>query len=167
MPDEVSDGRVWIFGDDIDTDILAPGKYMKGGLEILAAHCLEAIDPKFATSVRPGDVIIAGKNFGIGSSREQAAEALRHLGIAAVIAKSFGGIFYRNALNLGLPVFVSDEAEDFTQGEAVSLNVDAAILSSRERELKITCEPLPGFLLEMLHDGGLVKHLKNKFRAST
>ncbi|MGI9370863.1 MAG: 3-isopropylmalate dehydratase [Hyphomicrobiales bacterium] len=167
MAGDLQQGRVWIFGDDIDTDILAPGKYMKGGLEEIAAHCMEAIDPSFATSVKVGDVIVAGKNFGIGSSREQAAEALRHLGVSAVIAKSFGGIFYRNALNLGLPVFISGDAESFTQGEGVSLDVDAATLASCDQDLKITCEPLPGFLLEMLHDGGLVPHLKSKFRAQT
>jgi hypothetical protein len=102
-------GRVFLLGDDIDTDQLAPGQYMKGGLDMLAAHCLESARPDFAGSVKPGDVIVAGKNFGMGSSREQAAEALKHLGLAGVVAKSFAGIFYRNALNLGLPVLVADD----------------------------------------------------------
>jgi 3-isopropylmalate/(R)-2-methylmalate dehydratase small subunit len=102
-------GRVFLLGDDVDTDQLAPGQYMKGGLDMLAAHCLESARPDFAGSVKPGDVIVAGKNFGMGSSREQAAEALKHLGLAGVVAKSFAGIFYRNALNLGLPVLVADD----------------------------------------------------------
>ena len=88
-------GRVFVLGDNIDTDQLAPGQYMRGGIDALAAHCLEALRPDFATSVRRGDVIVAGRNFGAGSSREQAAEALKHLGLAAVVAQSFAGIFYR------------------------------------------------------------------------
>ena len=88
-------------GDGIDTDLLAPGAYMSGSLDTLSSHCLEALRPDFANAVRPGDIILAGASFGIGSSREQAAEALKHLGIRAIIARSLGGIFQRNALNLG------------------------------------------------------------------
>ena len=95
-----------MFGDNIDTDLLAPGAYMKGSIEQLAPHCLEALDADFARAVRPGDILVAGDNFGIGSSREQAVHALRHLGIRVVLARSFGRIFYRNAMNLGLPVLV-------------------------------------------------------------
>ena len=98
--------RIWLFGDNIDTDQMAPGEHMKGGIEALAAHCLEGVRPEFPTTVEPGDIVIGGRNFGVGSSREQAAEALRHLGVSAVIALSFAGIFYRNALNLGLPALV-------------------------------------------------------------
>lgn len=87
-------GKVWVFGDDIDTDVLAPGLYMKGSLALLASHCLESVDPDFASSVAKSDILIAGKNFGIGSSREQAAQVLKHLGIEAILAKSFGGIFF-------------------------------------------------------------------------
>ena len=95
-------GRAWRFGDDIDTDVLAPGIYMKKPIAELAQHCLEVVDPRFAKEVRPGDIVVAGRNFGMGSSREQAAQALIALGVAAVLAKSFAGIFYRNALNQGL-----------------------------------------------------------------
>jgi 3-isopropylmalate/(R)-2-methylmalate dehydratase small subunit len=95
-------GKAWIFGYDIDTDVLAPGLYMKGSFEELASHCLEAIDPDFASNVAPGDVVVAGKNFGVGSSREQAAEALKYLGVSILLAKSFAGIFFRNALNFGM-----------------------------------------------------------------
>src|SRR5712691_5724184 len=98
--------RAWVFGDDIDTDVLAPGKYMKFDLDEIAMHCLESVDPTFANSVKPGDVLVAGRNFGAGSSREQAPAALKHLGIAALVAESFAGMFYRNALNLGLPAVV-------------------------------------------------------------
>jgi len=100
-------GRIFLFGDDIDTDQLAPGQYMRGGIEAIATHCLEAIRPEFAQTVRPGDIVVAGRNFGAGSSREQAAEALRHLQVAGVVALSFAGIFYRNAVNLGLPILIA------------------------------------------------------------
>jgi len=90
--------RVWRLGADVDTDVLAPGAYMKHGLDIIAVHCLESLRPEFASQVKPGDVVVAGPNFGIGSSREQAAAALRHLGIAAVIAPSFGGLFLSQCL---------------------------------------------------------------------
>ena len=101
-------GRAWILGDGIDTDVLAPGAYMSASLDILSSHCLAAVRSDFASAVRPGDVILAGSSFGVGSSREQAAEALKNLGIRAVIARSLGGIFQRNALNLGLPAIACD-----------------------------------------------------------
>ena len=117
-------GRIWLFGDDIDTDVLAPGKYMGGSIGKLAGHCLEAIDPQFAKIVGSGDILVAGRNFGAGSSREQAAEALKFLGIEAVIARSFAGIFYRNAINLGLPVFVADLVNEVEVGDRAKIEVD-------------------------------------------
>ena len=96
---EKSAGRAWVFGDSVNTDVLAPGAYIKGPLEELARHCLESVDPDFAPKVQPGDVVVGGENFGMGSSREQAAIALKMLGVKAVLAKSFARIFYRNALN--------------------------------------------------------------------
>ena len=112
-------GRIILVGDDIDTDQLAPGAYMKGGIEALAAHCLEGVRPGFAQEVTPGDVLVAGRNFGVGSSREQAAEALKHLGLAGVVALSFAGIFYRNAINLGLPVLTAPDLSAVTDGAAI------------------------------------------------
>ncbi|MFW5816849.1 MAG: 3-isopropylmalate dehydratase, partial [Wenzhouxiangella sp.] len=103
------EGRAWVFGDSIDTDLLAPGPYMRKPLPELATHCLEAIAPDFASEVGAGDILVAGDAFGIGSSREQAAQVLLELGIRAVVAKSFARIFYRNALNLGLPAMVCPE----------------------------------------------------------
>ena len=98
-------GRLWLFEETINTDVLAPGFYMKSPIDELSKHCLEAIRPEFASNVRKGDIILAGENMGVGSSREQAAEVLKFLGVSCIIAKSFAGIFYRNAINLGLPVF--------------------------------------------------------------
>lgn len=158
--------RAFVFGDDIDTDALAPGQYMGGGIEALAAHCLETVDPDFAATVKPGDVIVAGKNFGMGSSREQAAQALKHLGVAGVIARSFAGIFHRNAINLGLPVFVAGEdLSRVKNGDCAVLDIEAAELMSCHGAVQL--EPLPDFLLDMIADGGLVPHLQKRFAKST
>lgn len=158
-------GRIWRFSDDIDTDVLAPGQYMRGPIEDLAAHCLEAVDPDFASNVGESDIIIAGRNFGVGSSREQAAEALKVLGVAAVVAESFAGIFYRNAINLGLPVFTAKIANEVASGERVEIDVAAGVLSFPDLDVTVQCEPLPDFLLVMIDDGGLVPHLEKKFHA--
>ncbi len=155
-------GRAFVFGSDIDTDALAPGQYMGGEFEVLAAHCLEAVDPDFARSVRPGDVIVAGRNFGMGSSREQAAQALKHLGLAGVVARSFAGIFQRNAINLGLPVFVAgEELESIRARDAVELDLRNSRLVTAGGAIAL--EPLPDFLIDMIADGGLVPHLEKRF----
>ena len=156
-------GRIFLLGDDIDTDQLAPGQYMKGGLDMLAAHCLESVRPDFAGTVKPGDILVAGKNFGMGSSREQAAEALKHLGVAGVVAKSFAGIFYRNALNLGLPVLTAGDTSAVDDGDAASLDPVAGELRLSEKKQTVRLEPLPDNLKQMLADGGLVPHLKKRF----
>lgn len=156
-------GRAFVFGDDIDTDVLAPGRYMKGPIEELARHCLEAVAPDFAKEVRPGDVVVAGKNFGMGSSREQAAQALKVLGVAAVVAKSFGGIFYRNALNLGLPVVVCPQAGTIRPGDRLRIDLAGGMVTNETTGHTLPSEPLPQFLRDMLADGGLVPHLEKKF----
>ena len=158
-------GRVFLLGDDIDTDQLAPGQYMRGGAEMLAAHCLEAVRPDFAGSVKPGDVVIAGTNFGMGSSREQAAEALKHLGVAVVVARSFAGIFYRNAINLGLPVMIARDLEGVAEGDLAVFDMAAGELRLTEKDQTVRLEPLPDNLKRMLADGGLVPHLKKRFAA--
>ncbi|HEY8580358.1 MAG TPA: 3-isopropylmalate dehydratase [Beijerinckiaceae bacterium] len=153
-------GRAFVFGDGINTDVLAPGVYMKAPIEELARHCLEAVDPSFASSVRPGDVVVGGRSFGAGSSREQAAQALKHLGVSAVLAKSFGGIFYRNALNLGLVVLVCPDAERIGAGDAVEVDPRSGEIVNHTRGETLRAEPLPGFLMEMVEAGGLVPHLE-------
>ncbi len=156
-------GRVFLLGDDIDTDQLAPGKYMRGGVEMLAAHCLEAVRPDFAESARPGDLVVAGRNFGMGSSREQAVEALKHLGIAAVVARSFAGIFFRNAINLGLPVVKASDTSAVRDGALAELQLAQGQLILRETGERVALEPLPGHLMALLGDGGLIPHLKKRF----
>ncbi len=156
--------RIWKFGDNIDTDALAPGRYMSAPIHVLASHCLETVRPEFASQVNEGDMIVAGANFGMGSSREQAVEALRHLGIAAVIAQSFAGIFYRNAVNLGLPVLECAETASAQDRSAASLDAVSGKLDLDDGGV-LNCTPLPGFLMQIVNDGGLVPHLEKRFSA--
>jgi len=157
-------GRVWTLGADVDTDQLAPGAYMKLSLEGIAPHCLEAVRPEFATTVRPGDVIAAGPNFGIGSSREQAAGALVHLGVQAVIAPSFGGLYFRNAFNLGLLLLTCADAGLLKEGEPITLGLEGrAPVVKRADGSSLACEPIPGFLLEMVAAGGLLNQLRQQY----
>ena len=155
--------RVWKFGPDIDTDALAPGAYMKLGIEGIAPHCLEAVRPEFAVQVQPGAVIAAGPNFGIGSSREQAVAALVHLGVKAVIAPSFSGLFFRNAFNLGLLLLTTPEAEQLAEAEQVELDLQTLTLR-RPTGQQLVCQPIPGFLLDMVAAGGLMNQLRQRQR---
>lgn len=154
--------KAWIFGDDVDTDALAPGKYMKLGIDEIAKHCLESIDPGFAARVGPGDVVVGGRNFGLGSSREQAAAALRHLGVAAVVATSFAGLFYRNALNLGLAVLASPDVARIRAGDALHIDAEAGQITNETTGETLACERIPPHLMEMVRDGGLLPHLERK-----
>ena len=153
--------RVWKFGSDIDTDALAPGAYMKLGIEGIAPHCLEAVRPEFAGEVQPGAVIAVGPNFGIGSSREQAVAALVHLGVKAVIAPSFSGLFFRNAFNLGLLLLSTPEAEQLAEAELVELDLQTLTLR-RPSGQQLVCQPIPGFLLDMVAAGGLMNQLRQR-----
>lgn len=159
--------RLWLFEETINTDVLAPGFYMKSPIDELSKHCLEAIRPEFASNVRKGDVILAGENMGVGSSREQAAEVLKFLGVSCIIAKSFAGIFYRNAINLGLPVFTLPSEpslpKQFVDGSFVNFDFDSTTLNLEQPSLQVKLDPLPKFLRELITDGGLVSHLEKRF----
>ena len=159
--------RLWLFEETINTDVLAPGFYMKSPIDELSKHCLEAIRPEFASNVRKGDVILAGENMGVGSSREQAAEVLKFLGVSCIIAKSFAGIFYRNAINLGLPVFTLPSEpslpKQFVDGSFVNFDFDSTTLNLEQSSLQVKLDPLPKFLRELITDGGLVSHLEKRF----
>ncbi len=163
---EYLEGKVWKFRDSIDTDVIIPGRYLRAmNLDELSAHVMEAEDPLFAENVENGDIIVAGWNFGCGSSREQAPVALKHAGIAAIVAKSFARIFYRNAINIGLPVVVADvEAE---QGDLLSINLEDGVIINKNTNKVFKIQPFKKFMLEILQDGGLVKHyLKNKGKST-
>jgi len=153
-------GRAWMFGDDVDTDALAPGAYMKGPLSGLASHCLESLDPIFAEAVRPGDIVVAGRNFGAGSSREQAVEVLQVLGVAAVLSRSFAGIFYRNAFNLGLPAIICPQTVGISTGDRLLLETEAGIVTNETTGGTLAMEPVPPHLAQIVRDGGLMAHLK-------
>lgn len=156
--------RIWRFGDQVDTDQLAPGRYIKGSIDELAAHCLEALRPEFAATVRPGDLVVAGIGFGIGSSREQAAQALRHLGVGAVIATGAARIFYRNAINLGLPVLTCADTSRLVDGAAARLDLDSGTVLDDSGGVLARCEPLPPFLRQVVRDGGLIASLRLRLK---
>lgn len=155
-------GKAWIFGDDINTDVLAPGLYMKSPMEELASHCLETVDPNFANGVASGDILVAGENLGIGSSREQAVEVLRHLGIRALVAKSFAGIFFRNALNFGVMAVTCAEADKIQAGDRIEVDIVNGQIVNHTRNETYLCDTLPESLLAMVRDGGLVEHLDKR-----
>jgi 3-isopropylmalate/(R)-2-methylmalate dehydratase small subunit len=161
----VNGARVWRLPADVDTDQLAPGHTMKHGIEVTARHCLEGIEPRFAAQVRRDDLIVAGANFGIGSSREQAASVLVHLGVAAVIAPSFAGLYFRNAFNVGLLLLTCAQAARIRDGDAVEFDARAGRITRasphHERE-DLACDPIPAFLLDMVDAGGLVAQLKRQ-----
>jgi len=158
--------RTWKLPADVDTDQLAPGATMKHGIEVTARHCLEAVRPEFALGVRAGDVIVAGAHFGIGSSREQAASVLVHLGLAAVIAPSYSGLYFRNAFNVGLLLLTAREADRIDDGEALSFDARAGVVSRADGS-SLRCDPIPAFLLDMVDAGGLLPQLKRRLTNPT
>jgi len=151
--------RVWKVGADVDTDQLAPGAYMKLGILDIAKHCLEGVRPEFAAEVKAGDVLAAGPNFGIGSSREQAADALVKLGVKAVVAPSYSGLYFRNAFNLGLLLLTCKEAEALDEGEQISLDLSTWTVV-RANGQRLACDAIPEFLVAMVEAGGLLPQLK-------
>jgi 3-isopropylmalate/(R)-2-methylmalate dehydratase small subunit len=155
--------RVWRLGADVDTDALAPGAYMKFGIAEIASHCLEGVRPEFAGQVQSGDVLVAGPNFGIGSSREQAAAALVHLGVRAVIAPAFNGLYFRNAFNVGLLLMTCPQAETLAEGERIRLLPRQARIAAADGRV-LPCDPLPDFLLDMVEAGGLMMQLKTRYK---
>lgn len=159
--------RAWVFGDNLDTDAIAPGRYMKFGIDEIARHCLESVEPSFAAGVRRGDVLVAGKNLGAGSSREQAPEALKHLGVAALVAESFAGLFYRNAINLGLPAVVCAQAKRIRPGDELRVDPEKGAIENITSGETLECETIPAFLMQIIRDGGLVPHLEKRLRCDT
>lgn len=158
-------GKAYKFGDDINTDVIYPGKYLSITTDRveMAKHCFEAVYPEFMERAHSGDIIVAGKNFGCGSSREQAATCLKYFGISAVVAESFARIFYRNAINLGLPAIVAPGATQLVEhGDDVELDLDAGSVRNTRTGKTIEATKLPDFILEIIHDGGLIKHLQRR-----
>ena len=159
-----SQSRAWRYGDNVDTDVIIPARYLTStDRDELARHAMEDLDPSFSSSVRPGDVIVAGSNFGCGSSREHAPLALKGTGIGAVVASSFARIFFRNAINTGLPILTCPEAAAaIADGDEVTVDPAAGSILDMTTGLRFTAEPLPPFVLDIVRAGGLIEWLKRR-----
>ena len=157
-------GKAYKYGDNIDTDVMIPARYLNTtDPQELAKHAMEDIDADFIATEKPGDVIVAGKNFGMGSSREHAAIVLKTLGIAAVIAESYARIFYRNAFNIGFPILESAEAaKSIEAGDEIKIDFQTGIITNETRGETYQAEPFPEFMSELIDCGGLVEYVKTK-----
>jgi len=161
----VISGNAWVFGDEINTDTMAPGIYFKESMQVMAQHCLEAVDPQFAPNVQQGDIVIGGKNFGVGSAREQAPMALAHLGVGAILAQSFSRIFYRNAINFGLPLLMLPAEHDIAAGQLVEVNVVDGVIRNATTGSTYKTDGIPEHLMHMITAGGLMPWLKQQYSA--
>jgi len=158
-------GKVWKFGDDIDTDLIIPARYLNtSDPEELAKHCMEDADPSFSGKVAPGDIIVAGKNFGCGSSREHAPIAIKAAGVSCVIAKDFARIFYRNAFNMGLPILECPDTDLFKSGSRLSVDFDSGTIVLLENNTSYTTQPIPPFMQELVQSGGLMKYIEKRIK---
>jgi len=161
-------GKVWRFGNDIDTDAIIPARYLNtSDPGELARHVMEDADKDFSLKVQAGDIIVAGKNFGCGSSREHAPIAIKAAGIQAVIARSFARIFYRNSFNIGLPIFESEEAsEKIREGEIIEIDADKGIIKNLSTGEQYTANPIPPFMQELIGAGGLIEWTKRRMKGA-
>lgn len=160
------EGKVFKYGNDVDTDVIIPARYLNTSSETeLAAHCMEDIDPSFAAAVQKGDIIVACDNFGCGSSREHAPIAIKASGVSLVIANSFARIFYRNSINIGLPILECPEAvADIKAGDRVSCDLSEGLIVNETSGHSFRAEPFPPFIQEIIDDGGLMKHIQKSLQ---
>lgn len=157
------EGKVWNFGKDIDTDLIIAARYLNTSVpEELAKHVMEDADPEFVNKMQAGDIIVAGDNFGCGSSREHAPIALKAAGVAAVIAPTFARIFYRNAFNMGLPIFELPESAEITEGQSVKIDMDAGTITNLTTSKTYKFTPIPPFMQELIAAGGLMNFAKKE-----
>jgi len=156
-------GKIWIFGDNIDTDIIIAARYLNhSDPDILAKHIMEDKIPDFYTKVSKGDIIVAGENFGCGSSREHAPIALKAAGISAIVAKSFARIFYRNSFNIGLPIFECMDMDNFKENEKIAIDMDEGSIYNLDQDTNHTFTPIPEFMQDLLKIGGLMEYAKRE-----
>ncbi len=155
-------GRVWKYGDDVNTDVIFPGKYTYSitDRKEMAQHALEDLDPGFVKNVRPGDIIVAAKNWGCGSSREQAVICLKEVGVAAIVARSFARIYFRNCINEGLPIVTCDAVDTVETGDEITIDFEAGTVTTPGGQY--TFPPLAPSVMEILDAGGLVPHVRKK-----
>ncbi len=154
-------GKAWKFGDDISTDHIAPGRYfhLRSNLPELAKHVLEDADTEFASKMSPGDFVVGGKNFGLGSSREHAPTIIKLSGVSAVLAKSFARIFFRNSINVGLPVLMCD-TDKINAGDELEVDLEAGVIKDLANGEELDFKPLPPTMIKILNDGGLLSHIQ-------
>jgi 3-isopropylmalate dehydratase small subunit len=157
-------GKAFVFGNDINTDIIIPAPYLNtSDPKELAMHCMEAVDQEFSVKIKKGDIIVAGKNFGCGSSREHAPLSIKATGISCVIAKSFARIFYRNSFNIGLPIIEAPEAVDgISEGDEIEVDVEAGMIKNLTRGKEYFIKPIPPFMQKLLESGGLMNYMMKK-----
>lgn len=160
-------GTVWKYGDNVDTDAIIPARYLNVSTpEELARHCMEDIDTSFASAVQPGDIVVAGENFGCGSSREHAPLTIKGSGVSCVVAKSFARIFYRNAINIGLPILECPEALEETQkGDQLTIDLRAGTITNERTGRTYRTSPFPDFIMEIVQAGGLVPYTRERLQA--
>ena len=155
--------NVWKFGDNIDTDLIIAARYLNTSEPSeLAKHAMEDADPEFVNKLNKGDVIVAGENFGCGSSREHAPIALKAAGVSAVVAKSFARIFYRNAFNMGLPIFELKEVDEISEGDKIKIDLDAGKIENITKNKEYSFTPIPPFMQELIQTGGLINYAKKE-----
>lgn len=154
-------GRSWKFGDDISTDLIAPGRlfHLRTNLPELAKHVLEDADPEFPSKVQKGDFVVGGSNFGLGSSREHAPTIIKIAGVGAVLAKSFARIFYRNGINVGLPLLICD-TDQIDEGDELDIDLSTGTIKDVTKGIELTFTPLPDVMIKILQDGGLAAHIE-------
>ena len=159
-----ANGKVFKYGDNVDTDVIIPARYLAATSEKeLAAHCMEDIDPEFIRKVQPGDIIVAEKNFGCGSSREHAPMAIKGAGVSCVIAETFARIFYRNSINIGLPIIECPRAaHDIEDGDMVEVDFDSGKIYDRTRGTEYQGQPFPPFMQKIIRDGGLISYINDR-----
>lgn len=157
-------GKVHKYGDNVDTDVIIPARYLNSAdPKELASHCMEDIDADFVKNVVNGDIMVAEQNFGCGSSREHAPIAIKASGISCVIASTFARIFYRNAINIGLPILECDEAAKAIEaGDEVEIDFDTGVITDRSKNMTFQAQPFPDFIKEIINKGGLLNSIKNK-----
>lgn len=162
------EGNAIKYGDNVNTDVIIPARYLStSDPNELAMHCMEDLDSKFAERISAGDIMVAGKNFGCGSSREHAPIAIKAAGISCVIAETFSRIFFRNAINIGLPILeCPDAAGDIKDGDMVAVDLETGKIENKTTGKKYTAQPFPGFMQEIIESGGLVNYIKRSFKTS-
>jgi 3-isopropylmalate/(R)-2-methylmalate dehydratase small subunit len=167
MDNTVIRGRVHKFGDNINTDLINPAQYMELSIEEMTKHAMEGVDPSFSLKVKPGDIMVAGKNFGSGSSRETAPVVIKNSGISVVIAEFFARIFYRNAINIGLKVLTCPEVNEISDGDELEVDLVNGVIHNISSGKRHTCSKLSDNIIEMVNDGGLIEHLIKSKKGSS